>query len=126
RRSLRAARPRGLRSRRARARARATEDRRRSAPSRRRDRRLLPVHAGPRAGVTFRQGVHIRGLRAEGDRITGVDTDAGPLTADAYVVALGSYSPRMLRSLGIAVPVYPVKGYSLTIPITEAAKAPES
>jgi len=78
------------------------------------------------AGVTFRHGVHIRTVRAEGDRITGVDTDAGPLTADAYVVALGSYSPLMLRSLGIAVPVYPVKGYSLTIPITEAAKAPES
>jgi len=78
------------------------------------------------AGVTFRQGVQIRAVRAEGDRITGVDTDAGPLTADAYVVALGSYSPLMLRALRIAVPVYPVKGYSLTIPITEAAKAPES
>ena len=78
------------------------------------------------AGVTFRHGVHIRTVRAEGDRITGVDTDAGPLTADAYVVALGSYSPLMLRALRIAVPVYPVKGYSLTIPITEAAKAPES
>jgi D-amino-acid dehydrogenase len=79
-----------------------------------------------KAGVTFRQRVHIRAVRADRERITGVDTDAGPLTADAYVVALGSYSPLMLRSLGIAVPVYPVKGYSLTIPITDATKAPES
>ena len=46
--------------------------------------------------------------------------------ADAYVVALGSYSPLLLRSLRLAVPVYPVKGYSLTVPITDAAKAPES
>jgi D-amino-acid dehydrogenase len=86
--------------------------------------RLADVAA--RAGVTFRQGVHIRALRAHGDRVTGVDTDAGQLRADAYVVALGSYSPLMLRSLRIAVPVYPVKGYSLTIPITDAVKAPES
>jgi len=78
------------------------------------------------AGVTFRQGVHIRAMRAEGDRITGVATDAGDLDADAYVVALGSYSPLMLRPLRIAVPVYPVKGYSLTVPIVDAAKAPES
>jgi len=65
-------------------------------------------------------------VTTEGDRITGVDTDAGALTADAYVVALGSYSPLMLRSLRIALPVYPVKGYSLTIPIEDATKAPES
>jgi len=78
------------------------------------------------AGVTFRQGIHIRAMRAEGDRITGVATDAGDLDADAYVVALGSYSPLMLRPLRIAVPVYPVKGYSLTVPIVDAAKAPES
>ena len=78
------------------------------------------------AGVTFRQGVHIRAVRAEGDGITGVATDAGELQADAYVAALGSYSPLTLRSLGIAVPVYPVKGYSLTVPITDATRAPES
>jgi D-amino-acid dehydrogenase len=78
------------------------------------------------AGVTFCQGVNIRAVRAEGDRVTGVATDAGDLDADAYVVALGSYSPLLLRPLRIAVPVYPVKGYSLTVPITDAAKAPES
>ena len=48
------------------------------------------------------------------------------LTADAYVVALGSYSPVLLRPIGIAVPVYPIKGYSITVPITDADGAPES
>ena len=44
----------------------------------------------------------------------------------AYVVALGSYSPALLRPLGIQVPVYPVKGYSLTVPIVDPASAPVS
>ena len=78
------------------------------------------------AGVDFRHGVNIRALHAEGERVVGVATDGGELDADAYVVALGSYSPLMLRPLRIAVPVYPVKGYSLTVPITDATKAPES
>ena len=77
-------------------------------------------------GVTFRQSVQIHAVHADGERITGVATDGGSLHADAYVVALGSYSPLMLRPLRISVPVYPVKGYSLTVPITDAAKAPES
>src|SRR5690606_38583154 len=51
---------------------------------------------------------------------------AGVLRADAYVVALGSYSPLMLRPLGIEVPVYPIKGYSLTVPVVDAALAPVS
>jgi D-amino-acid dehydrogenase len=78
------------------------------------------------SGVVFRQGVNIRAVRAGGGRIVGVATDAGEMAADAYVVALGSYSPLLLRSLRIRVPVYPVKGYSLTVPITDAASAPES
>jgi D-amino-acid dehydrogenase len=48
------------------------------------------------------------------------------MIADAYVVALGSYSPLLLRPLGLSIPVYPVKGYSLTVPIIDAARAPES
>ncbi len=77
-------------------------------------------------GVEFRYGVDITGLLAEGDRIAGVATSAGPVTADAYVVALGSYSPLLLKRHGIDLPVYPVKGYSLTVPITDPAGAPES
>ena len=77
-------------------------------------------------GVEFRYGVTINGLVAEGDRIAGVDTDAGTVAGDAYVMALGSYSPLLLRRVGIRVPIYPVKGYSITVPITDPAGAPES
>jgi D-amino-acid dehydrogenase len=58
--------------------------------------------------------------------VTGVATDAGLVTADRYVVALGSYAPLLLRPLGLRLPVYPVKGYSLTVPITDPTGAPES
>ncbi len=77
-------------------------------------------------GVKFRFGVDIQGLERSGDRITGVRTAAGLLTADRYVLALGSYSTQMLAPLGIRIPVYPVKGYSITVPITDASAAPES
>ncbi|GJE01618.1 D-amino acid dehydrogenase [Methylobacterium isbiliense] len=80
-----------------------------------------------RRGVVFRYGVTIAGLRHEGGRITGVATGAGEvLTADAYVAAMGSYTPALLRPLGLSLPVYPVKGYSLTLPVTNAAAAPVS
>ncbi len=77
-------------------------------------------------GVKFRYGVNIQGIDREGDRISGVRTDNGVLTADKYVMALGSYSPLMLKPIGIDVPIYPVKGFSITVPITDASKAPES
>jgi D-amino-acid dehydrogenase len=77
-------------------------------------------------GAQFRFGVDIHGLERSGDRVTGVRTAGGVLRADRYVVALGSYSPRLLAPLGIDVPVYPVKGYSITVPITDASGAPES
>lgn len=78
------------------------------------------------AGVQFRQGVRIDALERAGDRITGVRTDQGLIQADSYLLALGSYSPLLARPLGIDLPVYPVKGYSLTVPITDASHAPES
>ena len=77
-------------------------------------------------GVTFRNGVEIGGLSHDGARITGVATSQGELRADAYVMAMGSYSPLLLRKIGVRIPVYPVKGYSITIPVTDAAAAPES
>jgi D-amino-acid dehydrogenase len=77
-------------------------------------------------GVEFRQGVTVTGLETAGDSITGVLTDQGRVTADAYVVAMGSYSPALLRPLNLQVPVYPVKGYSLTLPVTDATAAPVS
>jgi D-amino-acid dehydrogenase len=77
-------------------------------------------------GVSFRWNTTIDALQAEGGRITAVRTGAGTLKADAVVMALGSYSPQLLRPLGIRIPVYPVKGYSITVPITDPAGAPES
>ncbi|MBZ7925948.1 D-amino acid dehydrogenase [Ensifer adhaerens] len=77
-------------------------------------------------GVRFNYGSIIRGLDVEGGRVRGVVTAHGTLQADAVVVALGSFSPLLVRPHGIRLPVYPVKGYSLTIPITDASRAPES
>lgn len=77
-------------------------------------------------GVTFQYGTTIQALIAEGGRITGVKTDKGVVTADAYVLALGSYSPMMVKPLGMTLPVYPVKGYSITAPIINEPAAPVS
>ena len=79
-----------------------------------------------RRGVQFRHGTRIERLRAAGQRIDGVATDAGLLRADAYLVALGSGSALLLKGVGIRIPVYPVKGYSITVPIADARAAPES
>ncbi len=79
------------------------------------------------AGVKFRYGVSIQSLQTAGDQVTGVLlADGSKVEGEAFVLALGSYSPKMLSPLGISLPVYPVKGYSLTVPITDASGAPES
>ena len=77
-------------------------------------------------GAVFSYGRTIAGIETAGDRITGIRTDQGLVTGDVYVAALGSYSTALLKTIGLSVPVYPVKGYSLTVPITDAAGAPES
>ncbi|WP_437880180.1 D-amino acid dehydrogenase [Pseudomonas sp. LRF_L74] len=77
-------------------------------------------------GVEFRFGRTIERLDFAGDRINGVWVDGKLETADRYVLALGSYSPHLLKPLGIQLPVYPLKGYSLTVPITDPAMAPTS
>ncbi len=77
-------------------------------------------------GVRFQYGTNIKGLDVEGGRVRGIVTNGAPVLGDAVVVALGSYSPLLLKQVGISLPVYPVKGYSLTIPITDASRAPES
>ena len=77
-------------------------------------------------GVKFRYGVGINKLNVAGDRIESIDTSAGNIRADMVVAALGSYTPPLLKPLGLKVPVYPVKGYSLTIPIVDATRAPVS
>jgi D-amino-acid dehydrogenase len=77
-------------------------------------------------GVQFRWNNRIQALQVGGGAITGVHTDTGLLQADKVVLALGSYSPKLLEPVGLRIPVYPVKGYSITVPITDTAHAPES
>jgi D-amino-acid dehydrogenase len=77
-------------------------------------------------GVEFRWGTTIQGIESSGGRVTGIATANGKVAGDAYLAALGSYSPRLLAPLGVGVPIYPVKGYSITVPITDPAGAPES
>ena len=77
------------------------------------------------SGVRFEFATTVERLVAEGGRIARVETDRGAFTADAYVLACGSYSPRLLAPLRIRLPVYPVKGYSLTLAVTNDAGAPQ-
>lgn len=77
-------------------------------------------------GVKFEFGRTVLGIRSDGDRVAGVETSAGPIQADAYVLALGSFSPKLSGNIGLSLPVYPVKGYSLTYQISDSARAPES
>ena len=84
----------------------------------------LATHA-QQQGVKFTAATSVIRLAADGDRITHVVTDRGDFAADAYVLACGSYSPLLLRPLGVRLPVYPVKGYSITVPITNDAAAPQ-
>jgi D-amino-acid dehydrogenase len=77
-------------------------------------------------GVSFRYGNTISSFTVAGDRIAAVETEHGPETADAYVCALGPYAPVLLRTIGIRLPIYPVKGYSITLPVTDDAAAPRS
>ena len=79
-----------------------------------------------RRGVGFRFNTNVQRLLFEGDRMTGVITNQGMLDADAYVVALASEAVRVLRPLGIDLPIYPVKGYSVTVDIEEGTLAPRS
>lgn len=77
-------------------------------------------------GVQFRFNTTIERFETDGARITGVVTGGGTLQADAYVAALGSWSPRLLKPIGVYVPVYPVKGYSITVPVAHEDGAPVS
>ncbi|GHA92665.1 D-amino acid dehydrogenase [Modicisalibacter luteus] len=77
-------------------------------------------------GVEFRFNTAIQRIRRQGDRIEGVMTSAGEMTADAYVVCLGSYSPSLVKDLDLHLPIYPVKGYSLTVPVIDDGGAPQS
>ncbi len=75
--------------------------------------------ATKRYGVKFMYGVTIEEINVKGKRVVSVTTDKGDMVADGYVMAMGSYSAAMLRDINISVPIYPMKGYSITINANE-------
>ena len=77
-------------------------------------------------GCRMMFGTDVLKLASDGDRIVHAVTDSGLVEADAFVVATGPFARRLLRPLGIHVPVYPVKGYSMTCPVEDRASAPRS
>lgn len=77
-------------------------------------------------GVRFHYNVTIDGFAMEQGRIVGVDTTDGRVTGDKYVCAMGPYAPILLKTVGIRLPIYPIKGYSITLPVTDLDAAPQS
>jgi len=84
----------------------------------------LGVLCRDRLGVGVKLGSRIIALRSGGDRIDGVVTNDGVLTADSYVLALGVGSPIVARTVGVSLPIYPAKGYSSTFPLRPGGRAP--
>ena len=77
-------------------------------------------------GVEFHYNVVINRFVSEQGKIIGVETEQGLETADRYVCALGPYAPILLKTVGIRLPIYPIKGFSITLPVTDSDAAPQS
>jgi D-amino-acid dehydrogenase len=77
-------------------------------------------------GVRFRYNVTIDGVAMGNQRIVGIDTSEGRVSGDRYVCSMGPYAPILLKTIGVHIPVYPIKGYSITLPITDPDAAPRS
>jgi D-amino-acid dehydrogenase len=75
----------------------------------------LVAHLGARLGIEFRYGTTAHRLVLRNGRVAAVETSAGPISGDRFVVALASYSAPFLRSAGLSVPVVPVKGVTVTV-----------
>lgn len=75
-------------------------------------------------GVRFLSDTVVSRLRTADGIFTGVETSSGTISAEACVIAAGSYSPLLARSAGLKLPIYPVKGYSITVPIRAPFEAP--
>ncbi len=78
------------------------------------------------AGVEFIYSTGILGLEEEHGSISGVRTSKGVIRGDTYLLALGSHSPLLARQVGVLLPIYPVKGYSITLPVADPDSAPVS
>jgi D-amino-acid dehydrogenase len=74
-------------------------------------------------GADLRFGVRVKSIHATRGRIDHLVCDGGAISADAYLLAAGSYTPLLARQLGISIPVRPAKGYSITMPRSLAPRA---
>lgn len=74
--------------------------------------------------VTFRYDTRVRGFEYAGDTVRALNTGDGQLQADQWVICAGNETTQLLRGLGIYVPIYPVKGYSMTFPVLDADEVP--
>ena len=77
-------------------------------------------------GVKFEFNTHVEDILLEKERVSAIKTIQGEFVSDSYIVALGSYSSKILTKVGIHIPVYPVKGYSITLPVLNNEDAPQS
>jgi D-amino-acid dehydrogenase len=84
----------------------------------------LLARACATAGVEFRYGIPVKRLLRDAARMLGVSVGGDYLTADAFVIAAGSYSAPLARQLGLSLPVQPAKGYSITLPIGDWREPP--
>ena len=84
----------------------------------------LAAHASEKLGVRFMFGTTVEGLEIDGDRVNSVKTSTGRVSGDAVVIAMGPESGLLGRSYGIDLPVYPVKGYTATMPLEDESKGP--
>ncbi|MER8795770.1 D-amino acid dehydrogenase [Mesorhizobium sp. M0984] len=84
----------------------------------------LAAYAAEKLGVQFLYGTTVEGLDIDGDRVRAVMTSAGPIIGDAVVISMGPESGLLGRRYGIDVPVYPVKGYTVTVPLEDESKGP--
>lgn len=78
-----------------------------------------------RLGATIRHGTEATGWLTDGTRITALRTAQGPIPADEFVVCLGVMSPQLVAGLGLRLPIYPVKGYSVTVPLADLDHRPQ-
>lgn len=76
-------------------------------------------------GVNFEYNIKVNSIQQQDQSISGIATSNGIYSADQYVIALGSYSPILLKPLGLYLPLYPVKGYSITLPVKADEDAPQ-
>ncbi|MER8864042.1 D-amino acid dehydrogenase [Mesorhizobium sp. M0751] len=84
----------------------------------------LAAYAAEKLGVQFLYGTTVEGLDIDSGRVRAVMTSAGPVPGDAVVISMGPESGLLGRRYGIDLPVYPVKGYTVTVPLEDESKGP--